>query len=61
MAEAAVEEVAAEEGEKKPKSPIVLIIVGVVGLLIIMASTVLAFGTFMLLAWALGVSGKAPG
>ena len=40
MAEAAVEEVAAEEGEKKPKSPIVLIIVGVVGLLIIMASTV---------------------
>ena len=40
MAEAAVEEVAAEEGEKKPKSPIVLIIVGVVGLLIILASTV---------------------
>jgi flagellar FliL protein len=40
MAEAAVEEVAAEEGEKKPKSPIVVIIVGVVGLLIIMASTV---------------------
>jgi len=40
MAEAAVEEVAAEEGEKKPKSPIVIIIVGVVGLLIIMASTV---------------------
>jgi flagellar FliL protein len=40
MAEAAVEEVAAEEGEKKPKSPVVLIIVGVVGLLIIMASTV---------------------
>ena len=40
MAEAAVEEVVAEEGEKKPKSPIVLIIVGVVGLLIILASTV---------------------
>ena len=40
MAEEEVEEVAAEEGEKKPKSPIVLIIVGVVGLLIIMASTV---------------------
>ena len=46
MAEAAVEEVAAEEGEKKPKSPIVLIIVGVVGLLIIMASTVV--GTLFL-------------
>ena len=41
MAEAAVEEVAEEgAGEKKPKSPIVLIIVGVVGLLVIWASTV---------------------
>jgi flagellar FliL protein len=41
MAEAAVEEVAEEgAGEKKPKSPIVLIIVGVVGLLVILASTV---------------------
>ena len=41
MAEAAVEEVA-EEGasEKKPRNPIVLIIVGVVGLLVILASTV---------------------
>ena len=41
MAEAAVEEVAEEgAGEKKPKSPIVLIIVGTVGLLVILASTV---------------------
>ena len=41
MAEAAVEEVT-EEGasEKKPRNPIVLIIVGVVGLLVILASTV---------------------
>jgi hypothetical protein len=36
MAEAAVEEVAEEgAGEKKPRNPIVLIIVGVVGLLVI--------------------------
>jgi flagellar FliL protein len=42
MAEAAVEEVAEEgAGEKKPKSPIVLIIVGTVGLLVILASTVI--------------------
>jgi len=41
MAEAAVEEVAEEgAGEKKPRNPIVLIIVGVVGLLVILASTV---------------------
>jgi len=41
MAEAAVEEVAQEgAGEKKPRNPIVLIIVGVVGLLVILASTV---------------------
>jgi len=40
MAEAAAEEVAAEEGEKKPKSPIVLFIVGVVGLLVLLVSTV---------------------
>jgi flagellar FliL protein len=47
MAEAAVEEVAEEgAGEKKPKNPIVLIIVGVVGLLVIMASTVV--GTLFL-------------
>jgi len=42
MAEAAVEEVAEEgAGEKKPRNPIVLIIVGVVGLLVILASTVI--------------------
>jgi flagellar FliL protein len=48
MAEAAVEEVAEEEGagEKKPRNPVVLIIVGVVGLLVIMASTVI--GTLFL-------------
>lgn len=47
MAEAAVEEVAEEgAGEKKPRNPIVLIIVGVVGLLVIMASTVV--GTLFL-------------
>ena len=47
MAEAAVEEVTEEgAGEKKPKSPIVLIIVGVVGLLVILASTVV--GTLFL-------------
>ena len=47
MAEAAVEEVAEEgAGEKKPKNPIVLIIVGVVGLLVILASTVV--GTLFL-------------
>jgi len=47
MAEAAVEEVAEEgEGEKKPRNPIVLIIVGVVGLLVILASTVV--GTLFL-------------
>jgi flagellar FliL protein len=47
MAEAAVEEVAEEgAGEKKPRNPIVLIIVGVVGLLVILASTVV--GTLFL-------------